>query len=60
MSRPSNPAYTSFGKTGPTRKLLKKCRYDNLMRLAKFLKLDVGPHPSPGLLADLVSRAMQK
>lgn len=60
MSRPSDPAYTSYGKTGPTRKLLKKCQYANLMRLAKFMKLDVGQHPSPGLLADLVSRAMAK
>jgi hypothetical protein len=41
-------------------KLKKKCKYDNLLRLARFLGLDVGNNPSPGRLAADVARATRQ
>ncbi len=59
MSR--NTTVWSSTQKGFSKATLKKCKYDDLLRLAKFMKLlQVGDHPSPGYLADLVSRAMQR
>lgn len=44
---------------GFSKSLLKKCKYENLLRLARFLRLDVGLNPSPGYLAYVVSRALK-
>ena len=45
---------------GFTKSMLKKCKYDNLLRLAKVMRLNVGDHPSPGYLAYMVSRATKR
>lgn len=47
-------------RSGFTKSLLKKCKYDDLLRLAKFMGLQVGDHPSPGYLAYVVSRATKR
>jgi len=39
---------------------LKKCKYADLLRLARFLGVDVGDHPSPGRLAAVVARATRQ
>lgn len=52
MSRNRNGA-------GLSKSQLKKCRYENLLRLAKFLGLNVGDNPSPGYLAYVVSRVLK-
>ena len=47
-------------RSGFSKSTLKKCKYDNLLRLAKFLRLDVGDYPSPGYLAFRVSQATRR
>jgi hypothetical protein len=47
-------------RRGFSKSTLKKCKYQDLLRLAKFLRIPVGDQPSPGYLAYLVSRATMK
>jgi len=55
-----NAAATPGDRSGFSKYTLKKCNYGDLLRLAKFMGLQVGDHPSPGYLADLVSRATKR
>ena len=42
------------------RQTLVRCDYDNLMRLAKVLGIEMGECPSKGWLADRCSQEMEK
>lgn len=51
---------TSGTRSGFSKSTLKKCSYANLLRLAKFMGLQVGDYPSPGYLAFKISQAMKR